>query len=346
MRRVTTTFAAHVRTWRPYTLWYVGLVGLAGAALAADRPTVARLAAAWLVPTLVWIAAHYLGDYLDRDLDAIAKPQRPIPSGQMRPGTALGCGVALAVGAGAVALAVNWRVLLVFLAGIGGAVAYNGFFKARGIWGNLVRGSLTGAAFLCGELMTAPAPVPRLLPFVLAFCLHDTASNLVGALRDVDGDRAGGYRTFAVRHGLRRGVWTSAGLYAASIAAVVTGLLLVPRHDRFSGVLLVVATGLGCHAWAPLVRAGDALSARTALRSHATLVVERVVLAAAVLVPGLGAPVTAALVTPMLLVTAASQRLMRTRHEFTPAARPVLWSAVTSARRPARTIAPMKEKQP
>src|SRR5262245_41247002 len=82
-----TVFAAHVQTWRPYTLPYPGLIGLAGAVLGGER-VVFRLAMVWLGVTLGWLGGLYLGDWFDRELDAIAKPQRPIPSGRLLPGEA------------------------------------------------------------------------------------------------------------------------------------------------------------------------------------------------------------------------------------------------------------------
>lgn len=321
--RVATTVAAHVRTWRPYTLWYIGLVGLAGAALASDQPGVARLAAAWLVPTLIWVAAHYLGDYLDRGLDAISKPHRPIPSGQIRPGTALACGTALAATACAVAAAVNWRTVVLLAVGVGGAAAYNGLLKARGLWGNIGRGVLTGAAFVFGELMTAPRPLLALAPFVLVFWAHDTASNLVGTLRDVAGDRAGGYGTFAVRRGTRTAVWTAAALYGAAVATAVAGAAVVPHARVAYLVMVLVAAALAGHAFRILFVSGRTPAPRVALRAHEVLVAERVVLAGALLVPGLGPPAALGLVVPLLSLTLATQRGMRARYEFAPADHPV-----------------------
>lgn len=319
-RRLGKTLAAHVRTWRPYTLWYVGLVGMAGETLAGDRHSYPRLAAAWLVPTLIWIAAHYLGDYLDRDLDAISKPQRPIPSGRMRPSTALACGVILAGGACAIALSINWLTVFVLILGIGGAVSYNGLFKARGLWGNLVRGALTGGAFVFGEMMATPHPLVELLPFVLAFWAHDAASNLVGTLRDVSGDREGGYATFAVRHGTRTAAWTAVALYGLAISTVVAGLFIVPRAHAAYLVIVLIAAGLGLHAFRMLFVPGRALTPRIALRSHEVLVVERLVLAGALLVPSLGLPVALGILVPMLAITLGTQRAMRSEHEFLPGA--------------------------
>jgi len=316
--RLAESAAAHIQTWRPYTLWYAGLVGLAGAGLASDRTGYLRLVAAWLVPTLIWLSAHYLGDYLDRELDSISKPHRPIPSGRIRPSTALGCGAVLAAAAVAIAVSVNWLTVFLLAAGVGGVLAYNGFFKARGLWGNLVRGALTGVAFVFGQLMAVPHPVVALLPFALVFASHDAASNLVGTLRDVEGDSAGGYITFAVRHGVRMATWTAAGLYCVSIATAVTGLLVIAPHGKAATlVAILVSAGLGTYAFGTLLRPGRPLTPRIALQSHKVLVVERVILAGGLAVAGVGVPIAIAIVTVALAITISTQRAMRSRYEFT-----------------------------
>ncbi|WP_305788016.1 UbiA family prenyltransferase [Symbioplanes lichenis] len=310
------TLVAHVRTWRPYTLWYAGLVGAAGYVLAADRLVVTRAAVAWAVPTLVWIAAHYLGDYFDRDLDAISKPQRPIPAGLIRPRTAVWCGAVLALAAAATTAAVNYRALLLTVAAVGGAMAYNAFFKARGLAGNLVRGSLTGGALVFGSMMASAWPPAGVVLFVPVFWAHDTASNLVGTLRDVSGDRAGGYATFAVRRGARTAARTATGLYALAIAVATAGVLTLPDGRVGGLVALLVAAGLGGGAFGMLYASGPGPAERLSLRSHEVLVVERMVLAAALLVPGLGGATVLAILAPLLALTLVSQQTMRSRYEF------------------------------
>ncbi|MFJ9412536.1 UbiA family prenyltransferase [Streptomyces sp. NPDC101227] len=335
-RRLSTTFMAHVRMWRPYTLWYVGLVGLAGHAIATDRHSAPHLAAAWAVPTLIWVAAHYLGDYLDRELDAISKPQRPIPSGLIRPRTAVWCGTALAMAAVVTAAVVNYRTLIVTAAGIGGAMAYNGFFKAKGLLGNLVRGSLTGGALVFGAMTDSAYPPVKILMFVPVFWAHDAASNLVGTLRDASGDRAGGYATFPVRHGLRTAVRTAAGLYALAVSVATAGLLTMPGDREGGLVMLLVTAGLGGGAFGMLYASGPEPAAHLALRSHEVLVAERMVLAAVFLVPSLGGLVALGILAPMLAVTLGTQQAMRSRYEFPhgAAARPGEDAATAPARFP------------
>ncbi|MGW5699506.1 UbiA family prenyltransferase, partial [Streptomyces asiaticus] len=236
-----TALLAHLQTWRPYTLWYPGLVGLAGATLAGAHPTTGQLMVAWAAPTLGWVAGHYLGDYYDRDLDALSKPQRPIPSGRLSPRTAVAAGVGCIVAVAALALWANWRAVAVAAAAMAGIVAYSRVLKGRGLPGNLIRGVLTALTVLFGAMAVQPWPPWRALPFALVFLAHDTASNLVGTLRDVDGDREGGYATVPVRRGLRRATHTAAALYLAAVAVACAATGLVPRDTAGYLVLLSAA---------------------------------------------------------------------------------------------------------
>ncbi|MEV6516376.1 UbiA family prenyltransferase [Micromonospora chalcea] len=315
---------AHVETWRPYTLWYVGLVGLAGAAVAGGPHHPWVLLSAWAAPTAGWLGGHYLGDYFDRHLDAGSKPHRPIPSSRLGAGTALWCGCAWFALLGVLAVLGGWGTTLAALLAGCGIVAYSRWFKARGIAGNLVRGALGAVALVYGALAAGLAPdrasaAPVLLALVVAFWSHDAMSNLVGALRDIDGDRAGGYRTLPVGRGVPFAVRTVLVLYAVAIAAAVAAGLLAGRGARTAylvTVLVVLLTGVV--ALAPLVRRRPGMPVVVALRAHSVLVVERVALASAAVGLGLGFAVQLALALPMVVLTWVAQRAMRARHELGP----------------------------
>jgi hypothetical protein len=75
---------------------------LAGAA-AAGRPFGAATPGLALSSTLLYWAGMALNDYADRDLDAVERPERPIPSGRVRPGFALGLSAGLTAAAVGVA---------------------------------------------------------------------------------------------------------------------------------------------------------------------------------------------------------------------------------------------------
>ncbi|MFI0817318.1 UbiA family prenyltransferase [Streptomyces sp. NPDC021098] len=317
---LATGCGAHLQTWRPYTLSYPGLVGLAGAALADGSPSAAHLWAAWAAPTLSWIAGHYLGDYFDRDLDATAKPQRPIPSGRLSPRAAVASGVLCALAAAVVTALAAWTALLLVAAGMAGIVAYSKVFKGRGLSGNAVRGALTALTVVFGALTAGTEPRwPAVLLAALAFWAHDTASNLVGTLRDVEGDRGGGYRTLPVLRGVRYAARTAALLYAAAIVtAAVCVPLTAPGGRTAFAALLLAAAACGVGAFAPLLRGAAPLTPVRALRAHEILVAERLILAGAVLSGGWGPTPALTLLTPLLALSVLTQRRMRARHEFPP----------------------------
>jgi geranylgeranylglycerol-phosphate geranylgeranyltransferase len=323
---------AHVETWRPYTMWYVGLVGLAGAGLVGGPHHPWRLAAAWAAPTAGWLGGHYLGDYFDRALDATSKPHRPIPSGRLAARTALWCGYGCFAVLGVLAVAGGWATASAAVLGAVGIVSYSRWFKARGAAGNIVRGGLGAVALLYGAAAAGFPPaahppvsaVAALAAFAAAFWAHDAMSNLVGALRDIDGDRAGGYATLPVRRSTLFAVRAVVLLYAASIAAALGGGLLHGSADRLGYLLtlsLVGATGVA--ALTPVVAHRSRMPVLVALRAHSMLVIERVVLACAVVGLGLGLALQLVLVVPIVLLTGWTQAAMRTRHEL-GSARPAL----------------------
>lgn len=292
--------SAHVQTWRPYTLAYPGLVGMAGAGLPPGQPSWWLLALAWAAATLGWVSGHYLGDYFDRELDAISKPQRPIPSGRLSARTALWTGVGLASAVMVTLVVVNWRVSVLALLTVALMVAYSAVLKGRGLYGNFARGAATALALVCGTMLTHPLPSPVAVVVAVAFLCHDGASNLVGTLRDIDGDERGGYRTFPVQYGVRATVRLVVALYTVAVLVLFVAL-------PFSVMLLVaVAVGIGGLWTLRTVTPGRAL------RAHELLVVERLLLAAAVLPSVLGF----AVLVPALALTLPTQHRMRRRHEF------------------------------
>jgi geranylgeranylglycerol-phosphate geranylgeranyltransferase len=97
-------------------------------------------------------AGNALNDYLDREIDKKAHPERPIPSGQVSPGSALGTSVALFGAALALSAFVSWMALAFVAALVGLMLAYEWRLKAAGFVGNIAIGVLSGVTFAFGGL--------------------------------------------------------------------------------------------------------------------------------------------------------------------------------------------------
>lgn len=314
-----TRVRVHVEACRPDTLFYAGTVGLSGAVLTDVDAPPRLLLLAWLVPTLAWIASIYGGDYFDRDLDRLTKPHRPIPSGRLRAGTARAVMVAgIGVGGLIAALVNPLTAVLAAVACVVG-IAYASVLKGRGLWGNVVRGLPTALTLLWGSMVVQPLPEPRLVPLAVVFWLHDSGSNLLGALGDRDGDRRGDYRTYPVRRGddaTVRGLVNFLVCWAALAALwpLVPGVgnsISLPVYTAGLAVAVLaswVAVALVARAPRPIPRA-------VCLRAHEVVVAERIVLGT--FLPAAAGRVDVALLVggPSLAATLVARGLMRRRYE-------------------------------
>lgn len=158
-------------------------------------------------------AGNSLNDYFDREVDKVAHPERPIPSGAVAPSAASAASVALFAIALILGIMINLWSIGIVITSIAIIVGYEKYLKAEGIAGNLAISWLTGALFLFGG-----AAVERLdLAWILAALafLATLGREIVKDIQDIEGDK-GSRRTLPMRIGTRKaGVLASVGFLAA-----------------------------------------------------------------------------------------------------------------------------------
>jgi len=311
---------AHLETWRLYTVIWSGLVSLTGACLAYHGlPSTKTALLVLFIPMMGWTAALYLSDFLDRKLDAIEKPHRPIPSGRINPYEALIIGGTFAVAGLLLSFLLTiYNIILVFVVAVL-VYSYAKFSKSRGILGNINRGLPTVGAYLFGVFSTNTSleNIPIyiwLLSFV--FLLHDTNSNLVGAIRDMKGDKKGGYQTIPVKYGLKKSIiisfiltilWLSLTLFLAFCYNFLkTEFYIMMILD----ILLLIAL------YIYLIRSIKNYSRMRALRFHEFFVVERITLVSAFIIGVVNNLIAIFIYLVALVLTVLSQMILRKRYEF------------------------------
>ncbi|MFG1647635.1 UbiA family prenyltransferase [Amycolatopsis sp. NPDC049252] len=200
--RIRTTLAAHIKCGRPDVGCYVGLVGLAGVALVSGR-SVWYLVAAFLVPALLSTGAYYAGAYFDRDLDAVAKPDRPVPSGRVGVRAALIAMVVCTVAGLALALVLAPLTIVLALAVVSaGALAlYGRFGRLRRPIRIFTRGIATMVAFGFAVALANGSPLWDLVFAALIFWQQDSMLHQVLAVEDTEVDRRAGVQTLPSRYG-------------------------------------------------------------------------------------------------------------------------------------------------
>jgi UbiA prenyltransferase family len=228
---------------------------LAGA-VAAGRPLGRR---GLLMPAasicLYW-AGMALNDYSDRDLDAVERPERPIPSGRVRPAQALGLAAGLTVaGLGLAAVAAGPRVLPL-AAALGGVVwAYDLALKDTPA-GPVAMGAARGLDVLLGAGGASAALVPAGL-----LGAH-TAGVTVLSRGEVHGSKAStaaavtvGTAMVALATSAHRRRARASGLTTAALAGVyawTVGRAQARAVATPDSVTVRMATGAGIRGMIPL----------------------------------------------------------------------------------------------
>jgi 4-hydroxybenzoate polyprenyltransferase len=164
------TLAIALRLGRVSNLPTIWTNILAGIVLAGSTPAPVPLGLLLLAISLFYIAGMYLNDAFDRDFDAAAYPQRPIPSGAVAAGTIFTIGF-LGLGAGELLLIVvgygiegglGWPPVIAGLCLATTIVYYNAHHKGNPI-GPLLMGLCRAQVYLTAALAVAPELSQQLL---------------------------------------------------------------------------------------------------------------------------------------------------------------------------------------
>jgi geranylgeranylglycerol-phosphate geranylgeranyltransferase len=131
-------------------------------------------------------AGNSLNDYYDKDVDRINHPERPIPSGKIKPKTALNVALLLFLTSVILAIFINHIAFLIVIANLVVMVSYEIFFKAKGTAGNFTISWLTGTAFLFGGAAVIAVENTIILA-ILAF-LATFGREIAKDIEDIKGD--------------------------------------------------------------------------------------------------------------------------------------------------------------
>jgi geranylgeranylglycerol-phosphate geranylgeranyltransferase len=221
--------------------FFAGAYTLVGAYLAGGLAAVgsAHALTAALIVGLIVACGFVVNDCYDLPVDALSKPDRPIPSGAISHMGAWWLACALAGAALALAWAGSVYLGLFALGTLALTIAYSHTLKHTLLLGNMTTAVLNSSIVLFGSLATGTLVYGAIFTALMMFffCL---GQEVLYAVEDIDGDAQGGARTTAVRLGRERAL---SFYYVFGCAFVVAALLPWALGLAGSAYLLAV---LGC----------------------------------------------------------------------------------------------------
>ncbi|AXV37998.1 MAG: UbiA family prenyltransferase [Methanobacteriaceae archaeon] len=157
---------------------------------------------ACVVVFIVTGAGNSINDYFDHKIDAINKPERPIPSGRITLKTAGIYSISLFIIGIIIAFTINLLLGMIALLSTLLMVYYAYDLKGRCIIGNLSISFLTGLCFVFGGVAAGEIITSIYLGFY-AF-LMTMAREIVKDMEDVEGDKEEGATTFPIIYGNKK----------------------------------------------------------------------------------------------------------------------------------------------
>ena len=183
-----------------------------------------------------------MNDYIDRDIDKISHPERPLPSGDMTPKEALCAGAGAFILSAVIAIAAffltvpDQSIVLIVIVLIACALmlSYELFLKQRGFIGNVTIAVLTGMLFLLGG--AAAGDIYAVAVTACMAVLVSIGREIAKDIEDMEGDE--GRNTLPMRYGIRTACAISSVMIIAgtllSVWPIVAGMFGMLYYVVFS----------------------------------------------------------------------------------------------------------------
>jgi geranylgeranylglycerol-phosphate geranylgeranyltransferase len=247
----------YLRLMRPTNCVMIGFAVMVGAALVSLESISSNwtnLIYGFFTGFMLTAASMAVNDYYDRAIDAINEPNRPIPSGSIRPNKALAFAFILTVVGFVAAYFTNLSYPLCLLTAIVAwalFVTYTTVGKQSGLPGNFLVSACVAIPFIYGSIAVSGSVGANVLIFSSMAFLSNTGREITKGIADVEGDRAQSVKTLAVRYGTKNASIAAALFYfsAVSLSPIPWTLAIV----SFWFIPLVFVTDFGLAASSLLI---------------------------------------------------------------------------------------------
>lgn len=237
---------SYFRLMRPVNCIMMGFAVIVGAALASLSALISslpNLAYGFATGFMLTAASMAINDYYDREIDAVNEPNRPIPSGAVKPKEALAfASVLTAIGFSTAYLTSVFCLLTAVIAWLL-FVTYTTVGKRSGLPGNFLVSACVAIPFVYGSVAIVNEVRLAVLIFALIAFLSNTGREVTKGIVDVRGDKTKNVKTLAVRYGEKRAAVAAAVFYLSSVLLSPTPLFL--SLVSFWFIPLVVITDIG-----------------------------------------------------------------------------------------------------
>jgi geranylgeranylglycerol-phosphate geranylgeranyltransferase len=196
-------FAGFLTLTRPINSIVAGLAAIV-AYLIATGSLIPETVFLFGIVALITAAGNTINDFFDADIDAINRPDRPIPSGTVSRTSAQGFAVTLFIAGILLSFFTNPLCIGITILNSLILVAYAAKLKKIPLLGNIAVAYLSASIFLFGGALSGWDGFIHMIPIAAITFFAMLSRELFKDAEDVEGDRAGGADTVPLRIGIKK----------------------------------------------------------------------------------------------------------------------------------------------
>jgi len=179
---------------------------------------------AWVTGFSLTGAAMVINDYYDRDIDKVNEPDRPIPSGLVKPNEAIVYSFFLSIVGLVTTYLIGIEVLIIAFFSWCIMIIYSVWGKRTGFLGNLMVSTCISLPFIYGGILAGNV-YSSFLFSALAF-LSNTGREITKGIVDIEGDKKKGVKTIAVIYGVHYASIAASIFYFTAVIVSIAPILL------------------------------------------------------------------------------------------------------------------------
>lgn len=164
-------------------------------------PSYAAIIMPFILIILTWSGGILLNDYYDYETDSAIETDRVIPSGKISKKDILNASTFLLTATFLLSLVVSIKLLIIISIDILLIILYNSTLKKKGLLGSISFGIIEGLSFAIGVFSIGTFNNLTLLVLTSIIFLH-TSVNMIGAIKNTEGDRETGNWTVPAKYGI------------------------------------------------------------------------------------------------------------------------------------------------
>jgi geranylgeranylglycerol-phosphate geranylgeranyltransferase len=245
----STQLRAYLTLIRPPNTIMIGLGVIIGEAIGLGRlPGVLEATYGFLTASLMMAGTMVANDLYDIETDRVNSPQRPLPSGIVKPGNGRALAIVLSIASiGFSALLGPWTLLTALLA-LALMFYYNTRGKKTGLIGNAVVSFNVALPFFYGGLAVNTI-TPLLYIFSVMALLANFGREVAKGIADVKGDSLNQVRTLAVMKGTKTAAIASSALFVVAVLLSVLPPFLEKISLLYYPPVIIADLGFLYSAW-------------------------------------------------------------------------------------------------